>query len=197
MSSHKPVIHRSLLTAAICLGAACLFYKQWILPVQAREKDTLVKIAELRGQIDSATRELEAMQALKNRAALGTTELGRLRGEVHKGAVMAWFPVQIRQAFAQAENPVSSVRLNTTLLASGLPGCERSYWHVVAPFEPARRGLAGLLLAANEIERQEPFVRLLDFSAKSDPSDLNAGVAEMSFVVLAEQIRAGAESSAR
>ncbi len=197
MSSRKPTIHRSLFTAAICLGAAWFFYRQWILPVQASEKDTQGKIAELRGQIDLATKELEAIQALKNRAALGATELGRLHGEVHKGAVMAWFPVQIRQAFAQAENPVSSVRLNTTLLASGLPGCERSYWHVVAPYEPARRGIAGLLLAVNEIERQEPFVRLLDFSVKSDPADLSAGVAEMNFVVLAEQIRAGTESSAR
>jgi hypothetical protein len=68
---------------------------------------------------------------------------------------------------------------------------------VVAPFDPARRGIAGLLLAVNEIERQEPFVRLLDFSVKSDPSDSKAGVAEMNFAVLAEQIRAGVESSAR
>ena len=191
------MMHRRLLTAAICLGAAWLFYRQWILPVQAGEKDTHGKIAELRGQIDAADKEIEAIQALKSRAAMGAAELGRLHGEVHQGAVMAWLPVQIQQAFAQAENPVSSVRLNTTLLASGLPGCERSYWHVVAPFDPARRGIAGLLVAVNEIERQEPFVRLLDFSVKSDPSNLKAGIAEMNFVVLAEQIRAGTEPSAR
>lgn len=195
--SHQKTIHRSLLAAALCLGAVWLFYRQWILPVQAGEKDTHSKIAELRAKIASANKEIESLQLLKNRAAIGTAELGRLQGEVHKGAVMAWFPVQIQQAFAQAENPVSSVRLNTTLLASGLPGCERSYWRVVAPFEPARRGIAGLLLAVNEIERQEPFVRLLDFSVKSDPANAKAGVAEMNFVVLAEQIRAGVEPSVR
>lgn len=197
MFSHNPIMHRRLIVAAICLGAAGLFYWQWILPVQASEKDMQTKIAELHRQIDSATTELGAIQALKNRAALGTAELGRLQGEVHKGAVMAWFPVQIQQAFEQAKNPISSVRLNTTLLAAGLPGCERSSWYVAAPFEPAKRGIAGLLLAVNEIERQEPFVRLLDFSVKSNPSESKSGVAEMNFVVLAEQIRAAVESPAR
>ena len=197
MSSRNPMMHRRLVAAAICLGASWLFYTRWILPVQTGERNAQIKITELRGRIDVANKELEAIQALKIRAALGVTELERLRGEVHQGAVMAWFPVLIRQAFAQAEIRVSSVLLNTTLLAPGLPGCERSYWHILAPCESARRGFAGLLLAVNEIERQEPFVRLLDFSVKSDPSDVNAGVAEMNFVVLAEQIRAGVEPAAR
>ena len=191
------MMYRRLLTFAICLGAAWLFYTQWIFPVQVSERETQAKIAELRMVIDSTTKELDGIQALKNRAAVGASDLGRLHRELHKGAVMAWFPVQVQQAFAQSGNPTSSVRLNATQPASGLPGCERGYWHVVAPFDPARRSIAAILAAVNEIERQEPFVRLFGFSVKSDPADAKVSVAEMSFAVLAEHIRTGAESPAR
>ncbi len=197
MTSWKLTSHRSLVAAVICLGAAWFFYRQLVLPVQAREKDAQSKIAEFLVQIDSANKELEAMQSLKDRASLGTAELGRLRGEGRDGAVMAWFPMRVQQAFAQAKTALTSVRLNTTLLAFGLPGCERTYWQIVAPCEPARHGIAGVLFAVNEIERQDPFVRLLDFSVKSDPSGTGNGVAEMNFVVLAEQLRSAADSSAK
>ncbi len=196
MPDSKPTSHRPFVIAAVCLGAAWIFHRQWVLPVQEREKETQSKIAEVRGQIESASKELETLQLLRNRASAGVAELGELRADGRDGAVMAWFPTRVQQAFSQSKAPVSSVRLNTTLLAPGLPGCERSYWQIVAPYEPARRGVAGLLSAINDIERQDPFVRLVDFSVKSDPSGSTNGLAEMNFVVLTEQQRAG-DASAR
>lgn len=194
MPSDQTFIFRRPFVAALCLAMAWLFHRQMIVPLQKREMDTRQKIADLRGRIGPANRALDEFQALKQRAALGVAELDRFRGELSEGSVMAWFPVRISQSLARSETQISSIRLNTTLPASGLPRCERSYWHVVVPVNPANHGIAGLLLTLAEFEQQEPFVRVLDLAASDDPANPGHGSAAINIAVLGGQVSPGSDS---
>ena len=193
MPSDEPSILRRLILGVLCLLAAWIFYRQSIVPLRDRERDTQRKLADLRAQIGSASSMLDELRALRQGAALGAAALERLQGELPRGSVMAWFPTRVRQSFARSEIPVSSIRLNTAQPVPGLSRCESAFWHLVVPISSASRGITGLLFALSEIERQEPFVRVLDFSVNADPADPKRGTAAINMAVMAGEIPAGSD----
>ena len=97
------------------------------------------------------------------------SELEQMVSAAKLGSPMVWLPSLLKAHFHCSELAAPSVSpKGTTQDDRNVPACERAQWHVRVPIDEQDGSLATLLLAAAELERRAPFVRILDLSISQD-----------------------------
>ena len=91
----------------------------------------------------------------------------------------------MREHFARFRIATPEIRLNTIRDEPHIAGCERSFWFVRLPIDEGSANMANLLLGVEELDRRNPFLRVLDLSIRPDPDDGNRRIAVLNLGILA------------
>ena len=132
-----------------------------------REQANRRKIEALRGQLESARQVIAEIGVIERQAAAAGTELDRWSQERPTGPTVVWFPVWLKAQLNRVGIAEAQIRLNTEVPATGLPGFKRTCWNVNLPPQGGMQNMTALLLAVEEIEQRERFVKILDCSFRS------------------------------
>ncbi|MEQ1860758.1 MAG: hypothetical protein ABMA13_12560 [Chthoniobacteraceae bacterium] len=149
------------------VGAAWWFHSSRIAPLVEREVSLQSSLADVRQRLGAARVAARNIIEQEQKSADARAGLTALLGARPTGPAVVWFPVRLNshlQRFGIAE---AGIRLNATVPERGLAGFHRGYWHLNVPAQVGMKNLTGVLLAVAEIEEQESFVRVLDFSFQS------------------------------
>lgn len=171
MASGSSTFARQFLTGGAVLGVAWWFHSHWLVPLQQREVGCLKALADVRQRLNDAKVQIQEIGNQEQAAAGTRSLLNSLQAGIPKQATAVWLPVRLKTHLRSAGIAEAGIRLNSTTPEPGVPGYERSYWHLNLPRQEGMRTMAGALLAVAEIERQEPFVRILDVSFSADPEE--------------------------
>lgn len=153
--------------AVFCLVAGGWKYHSAVLaPLQIQERESKDAIAKAKvrneeAKRDVATAENEEQGAMKIRA-----ELHRLRSSMPPGSPLVALPSLVKSHFARFGIAVQLIRLNHADDEPDTPGFERDYWSICLPVDAAGKNIAKLLLAVPDLERENPFVRISEFSIR-------------------------------
>jgi hypothetical protein len=164
MSAASSIFVRQFLTGGAVLGVAWWFHSHWLVPLQHREVESLKALADVRQRISEAKAKIREIGEQEQAAGGARGLLESLRDDVPKEPTAVWLPVRLQKHLRTGGISEAGIRLNSTIPEPGVTGYERTYWHVNLPMQDGTRTMNGLLLAVGEIERQEPFVRILDIS---------------------------------
>ena len=74
----------------------------------------------------------------------------------------------VKEHFKQFGIAVTIIRLNAVQEEAELPGYSRVYWGIGLPIENAGENITSLLLAVADIESQNQYLKVLDFSIQPD-----------------------------
>lgn len=162
---------RWLAAGGLAVVASWTFYAQSIAPLRQREKEARHSIAALKGQLADAREPIGAVRELEARVSRERGELNSLLKDLPAGSAMIWLPELVKGHFGSFGIAVEVVRLNTAVEEPGLPGYQRVYWSVALPIGEAARNVTGLLRAVAELEQQNSFVKVLDFSVQPNPEN--------------------------
>jgi hypothetical protein len=155
---------RRVLWSGAVLAAASLFHRFWVVPLQQREAESHQELAELRDRLEEARNAIQEIKEKEQHAASGRRMLNALIGDRPAGSATTWLPVELRKHLGSFGIAETSIRQNITKPEAGLPGYERTYWHLKLPSQAGMEGISGMLVAAADMELHFPFIRVLDLS---------------------------------
>lgn len=173
-----------LALAFLALVAGWWFYRSAIAPQRERESEMRRSVAALKAQIASGRRVIGEIQELETRLTRERRELASERGDLPAGSAMIWLPELVKEHFGRLGITVWLVRLNTTQEQANIPGYDRAFWSVALPVKEKGREVAKLLRAVADLERQNFFIRVLDFVIRPDPENPDGPVASMNLTAL-------------
>jgi len=160
---------RQFLAGGAVLGVAWWFYSHWLVPLQQREVECQKTLAETRQRLSDAKMQIQEI-AKEEQAAAGTRSLlNSLQNGIPKEPTAVWLPVRLKAHLDSAGITEAGIRLNSAIPEPGVPDYERTYWNLNRPRQEGMRTMGAVLLAVAEIEKQEPFVKILDVSFNADP----------------------------
>lgn len=159
----KSLIFRSVLTGTAVLLGTGLSYRQWIVPLQHRQATELQEVAEVRERLRNAQEEMGGIKTQEQEANRIRSALNSVHANVPIGPAIAWFPPRLKTQLAN-RGVQAEVRLNSSAPEPGLASFERTYWHLSLPQQAGVRTMTDALLAVAQIEQQDNFVKILDFS---------------------------------
>lgn len=153
------------------VSAALVFvgiYNQWIAPLKSSEGDLRRNLRELEQSFEGARKTSHRAVEVEHETAYARGELNAFYGDRRKGSALVWLPDLVKEHFTQSGIAVTIVRLNALQDEAELPGYKRAYWGVGLPVESAGKSLSSLLLAVADIEAQNKFLKVLDFTIQPD-----------------------------
>lgn len=152
-------------------------HSQSLIPILEQEKANRDSIAKLNGQLESARRDLDAIKASERRATGARAELIQWSQERPMGPPIVWFPGKLKEHLHRLGITEAGIRLNTELPEPGVSEFTRTYWHVNLPPQEGLQSITALLSAVAEIERLEPWVKIMDcvFHSDADAKSSTAG----------------------
>lgn len=162
---------RWLTAGGVAVVAGWTFYAQSIAPLRQREKEARHSIAALKVQLADARGSVAAVRELETQVSRERGEMNSLLKDLPAGSAMVWMPELVKAHFGSFGIAVEVVRLNTAVEEPGLPGYQRVYWSVALPVGEAARNVTGMLLAVAELEQQNSFLKVLDFSVQPNPEN--------------------------
>ena len=177
-------IRRHVLTGAVLVGSLWFFHSKAITPLRLLEKDSRKSLAELREHLDSARKSIGEIKDSEREAGKALSELNGLLGPRTEDSVMVSFPESLKEHFLRFGIQVSVVRLNATRDEPDLSGYQRVYWSVGLPVAEADRNATGLLLAVAELEKQDRFIKVVDFALQRDAEDPRLRTASINLLAL-------------
>lgn len=162
MPSSSPNFLRLILTGSVVLCAGWWFRGHRLVPLEQREAESLHALAGARQRLGTAKETIQGMNAQKQEAARTLGSLDALNRDIPKDPTLVWLPVRVKAHLQKGGVDEATIRINSAMPDPVVAGYERTNWHVHLPSQDGMRNMAGVLLALAEIERQEPFVRILD-----------------------------------
>lgn len=168
MSSAPSMSFRRIVAGGVALGAAWWFHTHWIAPLRQRETECQQAVADVQQHLSDAKAELKEIGREEQEVAHARGLLDSLHADVPKGPTVVWLPVRLRTHLRSAGIAEAGIRINSVVPESGVAGYERTYWHLNLSKQEGMQNMSAVLLAVAEIERQAPFVRILDVSFCAD-----------------------------
>lgn len=162
-------------------------YAQRIAPLQRSETAARAAIAELGVRTDETRVSLKAVKDLQQQTGGIRAELQRLHGDIAADSAIAWFPQRLKTHFAGFGLPGGATRMVNTQDEPDLPGYRRSYWAVALPIKGGNRTIDALLLAIEGLEREAPFVKVVDCVIQPDQEDPGQYTASMQLSALVQK----------
>ena len=139
--------------------------------LREREQASRRKTAELRERLENAREAITEIREMEQQAASARADLDRWSHERSSGPTVVWFPLWLKAQLHRFGVVESHIRLNTEVPEPGLSGFKRTCWNVILPPQSGMRNMTAALLAVNEIEQRERFVKVLDCSLRSDAEE--------------------------
>ena len=152
-----------------------------------REAAALREIADLSGRIEKAEEVLASGRDEQGEADRIESELKRLQGELPTGSAMVSLPAMVKGHFESRGVPVQVIRLNTTREEPEIPGYERDFWSVAIPIEEAGRNMTKFLRAVADLDRENPFLRILELAVRPDPVNPGRRLATLNVTTLVQK----------
>ena len=177
----------ALLAGAMVLLAAWDYQAALLAPLRVQETQALREAADLGERIGKAQKLIAEVRPKEAAAAPIRKELDRLQRDIPAGAAMVALPALVKEHFGRSGIPVRLIRLNTTRNEPGIPGYERSFWSLALPIDEAGRNITPLLLAAAELDREHPFLKVLDFAIGPDPENPSGRIASLNLTTLMQK----------
>lgn len=171
MSGPRSISVRQFLAAGAVLGAAWCIHSHWLVPVQQREAECLQALADVRQRLGDAKAKIQEIRRQEQAAGGARGLLASLRDNVPEEPTSVWLPVRLRAPLRSAGIEEAGIRMNSAIPDPSVPGYERTFWHLNLPRQDGMKTMGGVLLAVAEIERHEPFVRILDVSFATDSEE--------------------------
>jgi hypothetical protein len=162
---------RQFVACGAVLGAAWWFHSHWLVPMQQREARCLQALPDVQQRVGDAKATIHEMSKQEQMAAGARSLLDSLQDGLPKDPTAVWLPVRLKADLRSAGIAEVGIRMNSAIPEPGVPGHERSYWHLNLPRQDGMRTMGALLLAVADIVRQEPFLRILDVSFGSDSEE--------------------------
>ena len=170
---------RCLAIGSLVLAAGAVFYEQTNRFSQARES------AKLHGRIVDAQRLIaESMQFDARLLEKAAPSEASLNMNLPVGSAQVWLPEMVRKHFKAAGHEVAIVRLNSLHELPESREFQRGYWSVGLPVDDSGDDVPGLLTAVAQFERQNSYVRVLDFTIAADPENPGKRIAGMNLTTL-------------
>ena len=170
---------RCMAIGSLVLAAGAVFYEQGNRYSRTRES------AKLHGKIVEAQRliadSIHFDARLLEKAA--PSELP-LNTNLPVGSAQVWLPELVRKHFKAAGHEVAIVRLNSLHEMPESREFQRGYWSVALPVDDTGDNVPGLLTAVAQFERQNSYVRVLDFTIGTDPENPGKRIAGMNLTTL-------------
>lgn len=179
------VILRKTLAVGAAVWVAWGLYSEKIAPLATRENEAARSVAELRERIQGARNSIKEIHKLEQEATEARTELERKPSDIPAGQAIVWFPPRLKGHFDRFGIAVGVTRLISVREEARLPGYKRSYWSIGVPFLKGDRTANSLLLAVADLERQDRFVKVVDFALQPDlenPGNFTAAVSVSALV---------------
>lgn len=168
MSSPRLISH---LTAAAALLATVATYFYEVVPLRERNERLQQSLRATREARARDWAQIRQAREREQETAGARAEISRLLGYLHEGSAAVEMPLLAKKHFHRFSFEASVVRLNALRNESGLQHCQTAYLGVGVPVERGGQDVAGLLLAVAELEDQNKFVRIVDFSLGPDAED--------------------------
>ena len=169
---------RCLAIASLAIAAGGVFYERGIKRGSARET------ADLHGRIVEAQRLIAEVDTLDIRQHLSASEGIPLSANLPSGSAQVWLPELVKKHFTNAGLDVSIVRLNSLLDIPETRNFQRGYWSVGVAVEENGKNIPDLLTAVAQFERQNTFIKVLDFSVAQDPENPGKRIAGVNLTTL-------------
>ena len=180
-------ISRRLLAVGGAVGVAWWAAGQLTASFHEREKDDRRAIAGLRERIAIARHAFREHQALERDATLAREEIGSPQGALPPGPSLLWFPKLAKEHFHRFGIRESVARVNTVADEARLAGYERTYWAVEMPAGSTAKEIRAACIAVAEIERLDPFIRVLDMAIQPSADDPRRSIVMMNAAVLSRK----------
>ena len=98
-----------------------------------------------------------------------------------------WVPERVKEHFADVGLGVGVIRLTSIHEVPEMPDLRRAYWSIGLPVDDDGRNVTGLLCAAADFERRNPFARVLDFAIRPDVENPGKRVAGLNVMVFTKE----------
>jgi hypothetical protein len=177
-SSRCRVGIRVLAVGSLVLAAGGVFYEQGVKRGRARET------AELHGRIVEGQRFVAEAEKLEFRAVEATRPRALVDIDLPPGSAQVWLPPMVKKHFANAALEVSVIRLNSIQEIPETPNFRRGYWSIGVPVEEDGKNIPAVLTTLAQLEKQNPYLRVLDFSIAADPENPGKRIAGMNLTTL-------------
>lgn len=155
----------------LALAVGWKYHDESMAPLRQREKEVQREIADLKGRIEGAQKVVAESAAREKDGARLKDELERLQKDYPEGSAMVWLPGLVKEHFDRAGITGLLSRLSTTQPEPDLPGHERGFWSMALKIDASGQRLATLLNAATDLDQRNSFVRVVDFSIRTDPEN--------------------------
>ena len=173
-----------LLAAGMALLAGWDYQAALVAPLRAKESEDLRDVANLNERIAAAQKTIAEIQAKESGAGRIRGELIRLQDDLPAGSAMVTLPGLVKVHFGRSGIAVGLMRLNTTRDEPGSPGYQRHFWSLALPIDDAGRNITKMLLAVADLDREHPFLKVLDFAIRPDPEHPGGSMASLNVSTL-------------
>lgn len=173
-----------LVPAFLVAGLAWWVCGLFIEPHLTREKEDQEAITNLHGQIETAAAAIREIRTLEIKSEALRSEIEQLENDLPGQRALLLFPEQMEKTFTRFGVSISAARLNKVGEEASLPGYSRGSWSVTLPLAESAHQIDSALLAVAELERNHPFVKVVDFAIQPDPEVPARHVAAVSLLTL-------------
>lgn len=169
---------RCLAIGSLVLAAGGVFYEQ------GNKRGSSRETADLHGRIVDAQRLIAEVDTLDIRQHVPGNSVALLSVDLPRGSAQVWLPELVKTHFTNAGLDVSIIRLNSLLDIPESRNFQRGYWSVGVPVAEDGKNIPDLLTAVAQFERQNKFVKVLDFSVAPDPENPGKRIAGVNLTTL-------------
>ena len=174
----------AVLGSGLALLAGWKYESASLHTLRERETEAMREIADLSGRIEKAQEVLAAGRDEEGEAGRIQSELKRLQDALPTGSAMVSLPAIVKGHFESRGVPVQVIRLNATREEPGIPGYDRDFWSVAIPIEEAGRNMTKFLRSVADLDRENPFMRILDLAVRPDPMNPGRRLAMLNVTTL-------------
>jgi len=147
---------------AVIAGSIC--FVQMIVPLKKAGDEINRQTDEARAKIEEVRSKIDSLRLLENEATAAVEELEEIDQRLPATSPLVWIPDRLTKHFQQFKFAAPLVRLASAQAEPEMRGFQRIYWSVGLPLASAKRPLDKALFAAAELERNDPFFRVVDLS---------------------------------
>jgi len=187
MSFLGPVFLRQVVLCGTALVLAWQFQIWMLHPLNLQHEDFIRQRTELQNNLRSAHEKLVAIKDSEVKVGEARATLNRLLGQHRDTPTMVSFPNEMEAHFSHFGFSSAVVRFVTAREDRDLPGYQRVYWSIGLPIPRTDRNVAGLLLTLSDLEKQDRFIKVIDFALQPDAEDPSLRTASINLMILSEK----------
>lgn len=184
MNLDRSAIVRATIAASLTAGLAWWMSNELLEPGRRQADELRRNVRGLQEKIARSRAAVQSVRDLEVAAATARMQMEELERRLPRGPVTIWLPELLKKHFARFGVEGTTVRMNTMRAVPDLSGYSRGYWSLGVPIREGNHSDLGTFLAAAELEKQHPYVKVVDFAIRPEPEDPKRRIALLNVSVL-------------